>query len=52
MWVPLAADLEPLSGQLVILAFGAYEQAVQSWVEVLDCPLLGSSCSFSQPNGI
>uniref|UniRef100_A0A2N9EYT8 Uncharacterized protein n=1 Tax=Fagus sylvatica TaxID=28930 RepID=A0A2N9EYT8_FAGSY len=29
-WVPLAADLEPLSGQLVILVFGAHRQAVQS----------------------
>ena len=27
-WVPLAVDLQPLSGQLVILAFGAHGLAV------------------------
>ena len=29
-WVPLVANLEPLSGQLVILVFGAHRQAVES----------------------
>uniref|UniRef100_A0A2N9FHC5 Uncharacterized protein n=1 Tax=Fagus sylvatica TaxID=28930 RepID=A0A2N9FHC5_FAGSY len=45
---PLAADLEPLSGQLVMLVFGVYRQAVQGLIGIFGSLLLGFSCLFNK----